>query len=458
MLNISKHNSVDKHISTDKYKSFSMVKNYRSLPVFARLMTYSLALFLIILFLPWTQFVRSNGNVTVLKPENRPQTIQAIIDGRIEKWYVQEGDSVKKGDTIIFISEIKEDYLDPELLSRSQMQIKAKQQSVQAYTQKASALDIQIAALKETRDLKIKQANNYVQQAKLKIKSDSIDLLGSETNLEIAFKQMNRAEELYDEGLKSLTQLEEAKLKYQQATVKKISAENKLLESKNQLINARVELNAIKNEYGDKLAKAEADKFATLSQMYESEGEVAKMENQYSNYAMRAGLYYITAPRDGMVTRAIRAGIGEAVNKGEPLVNIIPDDYQQAVEMYVSPVDLPLISKGQKVRLMFDGWPTVVFAGWPDLSYGTFGGKVIAIENVIDQKGKFRVLVAPDPEDKTWPDALSMGSGAVAMTMLKNVPIWYEIWRKLNGFPADFYQNTDGDVGDSKNEKETKNK
>jgi hypothetical protein len=39
------------------------------------------------------------GAVTTLKPNQRPQSIQSVISGRIEKWYVKEGDFVK--DTIL---------------------------------------------------------------------------------------------------------------------------------------------------------------------------------------------------------------------------------------------------------------------------------------------------------------------------------------------------------------------
>jgi hypothetical protein len=50
------------------------------------------------------------------------------------------------------------------------------------------------------------------------------------------------------------------------------------------------------------------------------------------------------------------------------------------------------------------------YFGWPDMSYGTFGGEIVAIENFISENGKYRVLIAPDNEDK-WPKQLSIGSG-----------------------------------------------
>jgi hypothetical protein len=100
-----------------------------------------------------------------------------------------------------------------------------------------------------------------------------------------------------------------------------------------------------------------------------------------------------------------------------------------------------LIQVGEKVRLIFDGYPTIVFSGWPKGSYGTFGGVVVAHENSIGENGMFRILVSQDPNDKPWPQMLKLGSGSQGIALLKNVPIWYEIWRNMNGFPPDYYIN-----------------
>jgi len=53
---------------------------------------------------------------------------------------------------------------------------------------------------------------------------------------------------------------------------------------------------------------------------------------------------------------------------------------------------------------------------------------------------KYRVLIAPDSDDHEWPANIRVGSGAKSMALLENVPIWFEIWRKLNGFPPNYYQ------------------
>jgi hypothetical protein len=103
-------------------------------------------------------------------------------------------------------------------------------------------------------------------------------------------------------------------------------------------------------------------------------------------------------------------------------------------------MDLPLIRRGQKIRFIFDGFPVIVFTGWPNTSYGTFGGIVAAVETSVSVNGKFRALVIEDPNEKPWPRQLRMGGGANGIALLKDVPIGYEIWRNINGFPPEYYR------------------
>jgi multidrug resistance efflux pump len=173
---------------------------------------------------------------------------------------------------------------------------------------------------------------------------------------------------------------------------------------------------------------------------------VAKLQNQVSNYTIRNGMYIILAPQDGQIVQANKSGIGEILKDGEAISYIVPNRINYAVEMFIRPVDLPLIHIGQKVRFMFDGFPAIVFSGWPQHSYGTFSGKIVALENSISANGSFRVLVAEDSTDKKWPPQLKIGSGAQGITLLKDVPIWYELWRNINGFPPDYYQYKESTV------------
>jgi membrane fusion protein, adhesin transport system len=439
MLNISP-GEITSNIDKRKFESLRNVEARYAGRVLIKLFSTLFGLSLIIMFLPWTQNIRSQGSVTTLTPDQRPQAIPSIIAGRIEKWFVREGDYVNKGDTIIFVSEIKDEYFDPNLLERTEDQLKAKEMTVKSYMEKVKALDNQIGAIIQNRKLKLQQAENKLKQAELKVTSDSIDFKAAIINYDIAIEQYERMKKLHKEGLKSLTDLENRNMVMQRAQAGMISAENKLLTSQNEVLNAQVELNSIDAKFRDEISKAESEKYTALSNMYDAEATVTKLQNQYMNYSVRSGMYYITAPQDGYVTKAIQYGLGQTVKEGEEIVSIMPARYDLAIAMFIKPLDLPLLEKGQHVRIQFDGWPAIVFSGWPNTSYGTYGGRVFAIDNFISDNGMYRILVEPDPNDHPWPDALRVGAGTTNMILLKDVPIWYELWRQINGFPPDYYK------------------
>ena len=396
----------------------------------------------ILLFMPWTQNIRSSGNITTIRQEQRPQELNSIIPGKEVKWLVKEGDLVNQGDTILQLSEIKDEYMDTNLINRTGEQLSAKQMSVDYYKGKAGTASSQIDALINERELKLEQTRNKLKQQERRIQSDELEFVAAQNEFAVATRQITAGQAMLDSGVISMIDFEKRKVNFQNIQSKKISAENKLANAKQEITILNIELNSIGQEFAEKISKASGDRFQSMSEVASNEGEIAKLQNQYSNYNIRSGMYYITAPQTGQVTKAKKAGIGEIVKDGEMIIEIIPDEIQYAVEIFVRPVDLPLITKGKKVQFWFDGFPAIVFSGWPNASYGTFAGKVFAVEKSVSPNGKFRVLVAEDPKEKPWPKQLRIGSGAKAMALLKDVPIWYEIWRNINGFPPDYFNPT----------------
>ena len=224
---------------------------------------------IIILFLPWTQNIRAKGSVTTLRQEQRPQQLNSIIPGKIVQWFVKEGDLVKAGDTILQISEVKEEYLDPKLVSRTGEQLDAKQMSVQYYKNKVTTSATQISALGNNRLLKQTQLQNKIQQLQLKLQSDSMDNIAAGNEYTIATQQYKRQKSMYDSGLVSLTQLEQRNQSFQNALAKKISAENKIGSTRQELVIARIEMDAINQDYTEKVAKAQGDQFNRFLKLQE---------------------------------------------------------------------------------------------------------------------------------------------------------------------------------------------
>ena len=393
-----------------------------------------------VLFLPWTQNIRAKGQITSLYQEQKPQKIYSPIAGKISRWWVKEGDFVEQGDTLAKISEIKAEYLDPKLISRTQEQLDAKKGTVSFYEQKVKSTEDQIANLRSSKALKQDQLTNKITALQQKLTGEKAEFEAASNEYNLVKDQFERNQKMYKEGLISQTQFQQRNASMQNSLAKKTTAENKVNQTLQEIQNTKIELRGVDQEYSEKMNKAEGEKFQSLGMIETGKGDVAKLENQVASYTIRDGMYYILAPQSGQVINAKKAGIGEILKDGEELLTIVPQNTNYAVEMYVRPVDLPLVSPGQEVRFIFDGFPAIIFAGgWPDQSFGTFPGKIRAVENNIDEKGMFRVIVVENPKDKKWPKQIKMGAGAQGIALLNDVPLWYELWRNINGFPADFY-------------------
>lgn len=434
MLNLS-DNKVS--MEDERLKALAWVQPSGKSRRIARTLAWIFGVLFLGMFLPWQQNINGAGKLTALNPAERPQTINTIIPGRIERWNIQEGQWVRKGDTILVLSEIKDKFFDPELLTRMEGQIKNKQQAISSKNDKIQSLGGQVDALQDGLRQKLAQARNKIIQAQLKVVTDSNAYISARLDYTVADTQLRRAESLFTQGLVSLTQLESKKIKAQESSAKLIGAENKLDLSRNEMINAYLELNAIEADYLDKIRKSESTIDETSGDLFDSEADLAKLKIEFSNMRFRNGLYIIRAPQNGYIVKALKAGIGDIIKEGEEVTTIMPANGEKAVEIYVRAMDVPLLYKGVKVRLQFDGWPALVFSGWPGVSSGTFGGVVSVVDYVASTDGKFRVLITPDPADRPWPAQLRIGSGVYGWAMLNEVRVWKEIWRQFNGFPPD---------------------
>lgn len=420
------------------YGKYQLLKNRSSL-ILARVLSVLCILFAIILFLPWRQTIPGRGAVTALRPQDRPQTVQNQIGGRIEKWAVKEGDEVKTGDTILVISETSQSYFDPELSVRLNEQLSAKKNSQTAAEQKMQATHAQINAITNSLRYQLASAQNKVIQSKNVVKIDSADLIAIKSFYQTSKARLKRYEEGYKNGLFSLTDIETRRLNLQDDEAKVVSAQNKLTNARQALANAIIDLDNIRAKYQETLAKAQSDLGSALSSKASAQGDIAKLRNEIANIDVRRGLYIVRAPQNGYVVKTLKAGIGENIKEGESIAILQPKTPMIAAEIYVDAMDVPLILPESNVRLQFEGWPSVQFSGWPSVAVGTFAGKVAVIDRVSSNNGKYRLLIRPTYplpiKDDPWPNQLRLGSGVFGRIILRSVPVWYEIWRQLNGFP-----------------------
>ncbi len=160
--------------------------------------------------------------------------------------------------------------------------------------------------------------------------------------------------------------------------------------------------------------------------------ELARMEVKIS----RQYSQQVVAPMNGTILRRSSGQESVQVKAGDIIAELVPDTMSRAVEMLLDGNDIPLINVGDKARLQFEGWPGIQFSGWPSVAIGTYGGVVAVIDATDNGAGQFRVLIVPE-KSSDWPEVryLRQGVRAHGWVLLGQVTLWFELWRRFNGFP-----------------------
>ncbi|MEM8547830.1 MAG: biotin/lipoyl-binding protein, partial [Pseudomonadota bacterium] len=141
------------------------------------LMALSVAVALFMYFVPWVQTTSGQGRVTALNPNDRQQEINALVSGRIQEWYVQDGMVVRIGDPIVRIVDN-----DPLLLQRLQGerdQVTAKLAAARAAVETAE-ID-----LRRVRDLLEQglESRRAFEQAQIRVQSLRADVANAAAEL-----------------------------------------------------------------------------------------------------------------------------------------------------------------------------------------------------------------------------------------------------------------------------------
>ncbi len=310
------------------------------LPDVAKMLTRLILIFFLFMFvfliaLPWQQTADGQGKVMAYNPQDRVQNIHATVGGRIKKWFVREGSFVKKGQAILEITDI-----DPNYLER---------------------LKIENLAVKSQYDAAIA----VVRTAKY---------------------DFDRQKDLYDKGISSRKDMEQATIAYR---------------------------------------NAEAGEAMALANYTQAQSKLSRQQSQL-----------VLAPTDGTIVRLQIGSSNIVVDQGQILAIFVPKSEELSVQIFIRGNDLPLVFEGRKVRLQFEGWPAIQFSGWPSVAVGTFGGVVSVVDQTATPDGLFRVIVVPEKGQK-WPASrfIRQGTRVNGWILLNNVALGYELWRQFNGFP-----------------------
>ena len=441
--------------------SLRLAKSSRSARTLGRiLLAVLLAGMALVVVAPWQQTVAGKGNVIAYAPLERQQTVQAAIKGRIIRWGegIFENAHVKEGDLIAEIQDLDANYLgrlkdqlaqanDKVAFARNELQATEKQR--EAAEEIVRSYERQVDVMISARDSTIAAADEFVKAAVAKYESELQKVVEVEALLAQDEADFNRQSRLFEDKVVSEQKLQQAEQKYKSAKAKVEVAKRNIDAAKSEYEGKQKERDAKAQEAQAKIDQVRAYLDKARQDVSKVDSDIAKAEKGYTESEKelidteikvdRQENQLVRAPRSGFILRLMAATDGQLVKEGDPLCVIVPDTADRAVQVWVKGVDAPLVTGGSHVRLQFEGWPAVQFTGWPSTAVGTFGGKVVSVDATDNGKGEFRVLVLPElaKGDVKWPSDqyLRQGVRANGFILLKTVPLWYEIWRKMNGFP-----------------------
>ena len=140
----------------------------------------------IMFFVPWLQTAQGRGQVVALDPGDRAQEVTALVPGRIERWYVQDGQHVDRGDPIARVVD-----LDPDFLARLAAERAQVEAEIAAVRQAQSVASIDVG---RTRQLLAEglAARRDFELAQIKVAEAEAKLAESRAKLNRIDVQLNR--------------------------------------------------------------------------------------------------------------------------------------------------------------------------------------------------------------------------------------------------------------------------
>ena len=381
-----------------------------------------------LIFSPWQQSVPGIGRVSALTPPERQQSIDAPVEGRIVQWHVVEGTRVQKGDPVVEIADI-----DSSLPVRLRAERDAALDRIRAVGARETQLEERILELEQSLQNELVAADFRIQQASDRIRGAEQALEAAEARELVTRQNLSRHRSLFPKGLVSQRQLELAQAEAETAGADLRRSKAALDEARNFQKTAEAERARALNTGTALVRDARASRELARSELASAKQALQPVEVRLNRQATQV----VTAPTNGTIFRLMAQPGSAVIKAGDEIASFVPESTSPVVELWVSGNDVPLLSRDRHVRLQFEGWPAVQFVGWPSVAVGSFGGRILLVDASDDGKGKFRVLVGPDPADHPWPSPsyLRQGARAKGWILLETVPLGFELWRQFNGFP-----------------------
>lgn len=285
------------------------------------------------------------GILVTNEPSARVLPAQAgiVIDLR-----VAEGQSVKKGDTLLAINSDRETEAGGGIVGKGLGAIEARRELTQAQVvladSRASVERARLSALVASAE---DQARSLAEQIALQEQ-----VVASNQDI------FDRVREVVEQGYVS-------KVEFERRRQTVLSSQQSLAGLKQRRLSALSDASQARSQ----LSTASLDAEQGISRLKDSlqslSAEQARLEGERS--------YAVTAPISGRVT-ALATGTGRTASTARPLMVIVPTGAELAAELYAPTRSIGFVEQGKEARLLYDAFPYQRF--------GSFEGQVASISRI----------------------------------------------------------------------------
>ena len=294
--------------------------------------------------------VQSSGK---LEPIGTTIDVKVPIGGVIEKILVNEGELVKKDQTLLKLDTTAAS-AKLQALQRVKSQINA--DIVLSKIQLGAEEDIE--ALTSNQKIKLNSLNNEynsrIDASANAVKQIEFQKISILEKLKSQQEVLNIREEIL-KNLKEVTDIGGlSKIKFLKEQQEVIQLRGRVESTKSELQKISATLEESKNKLTNTIA---ASKIDFSSKIEENVKQVAQIENQISDTKLTLKYQEITSPLEGLVFDLQPAAPGYVVGGNDkPILKIVPID-DLVARVFVSNRDIAFLKKGQLVNIRVDAYP-----------------------------------------------------------------------------------------------------
>ncbi|AKZ64259.1 secretion protein HlyD [Herbaspirillum hiltneri N3] len=395
--------------------------------------------FLLLCLLVWSWFaqidmvVRGAGRIVA---SEHNQIIQHLEGGIVSAILVREGATVKKGQTLISIADVRANAdlgegnvkilglrariarlkaeaagapavaMSPELRSDDP----AVQSELASFAARQSKLTQELSVLREQSAQRQAEVGEAVSRQKSLV--SEFDLAQRQYKLVHGMFERNAASQLEDIQAQSKAQDAQSRLSATNAMIPRLTA-------------AIAEAQA---KMGEAASRFRAD---ARSDLTVSENELARLQEEIKSRNDRVSRSEVRAPMDGIVNRVLINTVGGVVKPGDAIIEMTPTDDKLVIEAKVAPTDRAQLMTGAPARVKVSAYDYGV--------YGAMKGVVteVSADTVPEERGerfyRVKIEVTRDPKlDTGLP--LMPGMTATADMIVGRRTVWQYLMSPLSRF------------------------